>query len=120
MSETTSTNGKTDKVTPLTAIPSTKDPEREPYRPQASTEKVYDTLVESASRVVSEASYQAGNFVSLASHYDKDADPTVRMGHLVDATECLELALTHLGQLRTAMAHRLRVLGGDWDRPLPF
>ncbi|MCO1657431.1 hypothetical protein [Pseudonocardia humida] len=111
MSENTSTtNGATDKVTTLTTVPSTADPEREPYRPKASTKSVYDTLVDSMSRIVTDATYQAGTFVNLATHYDRDADPTVRMKHLVDAAECLELALTHLGQLRTGLAHRLQVL----------
>jgi hypothetical protein len=33
----------------------------------------------------------------------------VRLGHLVDATECVEIAMTHLGQLKAAMSHRLRL-----------
>ena len=33
----------------------------------------------------------------------------IRYGHLVDATECAEIAMTHLGQLKAAMNHRLRI-----------
>jgi hypothetical protein len=83
--------------------------EREPYRPTASTEKVHETIWRSLGQVVSEATYQAGNFVSLAEVYDNDATLAVRYGHLVDAAECLEIAMTHLGLLKTAVAYRLRI-----------
>ncbi len=43
------------------------------------------------------------------SSYDRDASTAVRYGHLVDASECLEIAMTHLGQLKAAMSHRLRL-----------
>src|SRR5689334_21476797 len=121
MSDTTSTtNGTTEKATALTSVSSIEDIDPGPYRPDASTARVYDPVAESLSRIVVQASYETATFVNLANIYDRDADPVVRMGHLVDATECLELALTHLGQLRTAMQHRLRVIGDDWDRTLPF
>jgi hypothetical protein len=81
--------------------------EREPYRPTASTEKVHDTLARCLSDIAHTSSYQAMSFVSLFDIYDKDATLTVRYGHLVDATECLEIALTHLGQLKTMVANRL-------------
>jgi hypothetical protein len=83
--------------------------EREPYRPTASTERVHETIWRSLGQVVSEATYQAGNFVSLAEVYDKDKGTAVQYGHLVDATECLEIAMTHLGLLKTAVAYRLRI-----------
>jgi hypothetical protein len=83
--------------------------EREPYRPSASREKVHDTIVGSLSQIVSESTYQAGNFVSLAEHYDRDKGTAVRYGHLVDADECLELALTYLGMLKQVLAHRMRI-----------
>jgi hypothetical protein len=70
--------------------------EQEPYRPTASTEKI-----------VSTSAHEAGIFVSLFEHYDKDETVSVRMGHLIDATECLETALTHLGQLKTMVGNRL-------------
>ena len=88
----TATNGKpvsTDTVT-----------EREPYRPTASTEKVHDTVISSLSDVVRTSAHEAGSFVSLFDLYDKNATLAVRYGHLVDATECLEIALTHLASSR--------------------
>jgi hypothetical protein len=45
--------------------------------------------------------------VSLFDLYDKDETLVVRHSHLVDATECLEIALTHLGQLKTIVSNRL-------------
>jgi hypothetical protein len=103
--------------------------EREPYRPTASTENVHDTITRSLSEIVSTSAHQAGTFVSLFDHYDKNEPLTVRYGHLVDATECLEIALTHLGQLKTMVANRLsweeeRAVLEDRDqnrrRELPF
>ena len=84
--------------------------EREPYRPTASTQQVHDTITRSLSEIVCTSASQAGTFVSLFDLYDKDATFTVRYGHLVDAAECLEIALTHLGQLKTMVANRL-----SWD-----
>lgn len=82
---------------------------REPYRPLASTDKVRETIWRSLSGIVSESLYQAGNFVDLAEDYDRDKGTAVRYGHLVDATECLEIAMTHLGQLKSAVSYRLRI-----------
>jgi hypothetical protein len=81
--------------------------QREPYRPTASTEKIHDTIIRSLSEIVSTSAHEAGTFVSLFEHYDKDENISVRMGHLIDATECLETALTHLGQLKTMVGNRL-------------
>jgi len=83
--------------------------EQETYRPPASTVKVQETIMRSLSEIVSESLHQAGNFVSLAEHYDRDKTTAVRYGHLVDATECLEIALTHLGLLKAAVSYRLRI-----------
>src|SRR4051794_8669587 len=97
------TNGKTDAI-PLVAV--TEKPE--PYRPKASTEKVFEAVIDAISRVVSEAAEQAGNYVSLASFYDKDRGIAVRYGHLVDAAECLEIAQVHLDRIKAEMAFRLK------------
>jgi hypothetical protein len=92
---------------------------REPYRPTASTEKVYDTLARSLSEIVHTSSHQAMNFVSLFDLYDRDETIAVRYGHLVDAAECLEIALTHLVQLKAAVSYRLRT-EDEQNGPLPF
>jgi hypothetical protein len=97
----TGTNGKpviTEEVT-----------EREPYRPTACIQDVHDAIVRSLSQIVYESSHQATKFVSLFELYDKNATLAVRYGHLVDAAECLEIAMTHLGQLKSAVSHRLLI-----------
>ena len=53
-------------------------------------------------------------------HYDRDATTAIRYGHLVDATECAEIAMTHLGQLKAAMNHRLRVEDERHGGETPF
>jgi hypothetical protein len=83
--------------------------EREPYRPTASTQEVYDTVARALSDVVTTSARQAAVFVSLFDLYDRDATTAIRYGHLVDAAECLEIALTHLGQLKSAVSHRLLI-----------
>jgi hypothetical protein len=87
--------------------------EREPYRPTASTEKVHDTVIRSLSDVVRTSAHEAGTFVALFDVYDKDKSLVARHSHLVDAAECLEIALTHLGQLKTIVSNRLRWEGVD-------
>jgi Ca2+-binding EF-hand superfamily protein len=103
--------------------------ERKPYRPTASTEEVHDTIARCFSDIVCTSASQARMFTSLFDLYDKDETLMVRFGHLVDATECLEIAVTHLGQLRTMVANRLsweeeRAVLEDRDktrrRELPF
>lgn len=79
--------------------------QREPYRPTASTEKVHDTVIRSLSDVVRTSAHEAGTFVALFDVYDKDEPITVRYDHLADAAECLEIALTHLSQLKTIVAN---------------
>ena len=59
--------------------------------------------------VVRSATQTAGEFLSLVEVYDRDATTAIRLGHLIDASECLEIAMTHLGQLNAAMNHRLRL-----------
>jgi hypothetical protein len=83
--------------------------EREPYRPAASTDKVHQTIWRSLAEIVTESALQAGTFVNLAQHYDRDKGTAVRYGHLVDAAECLEIAMTHRGQLKAAVSYRLRI-----------
>ena len=93
--------------------------EREPYRPTASTERVYDDIARSLSSIVHTSAHEACQYVSLFEHYDRDATLVVRYGHLVDAAECLEIALTHLGLLKAAVAHRLHIEDG-LNGPMPF
>jgi hypothetical protein len=83
--------------------------EREPYRPKASTDKVHETIHRTLGEVASEAIHQASNFVYLAGHGRTDESPKVRYGHLVDAAECLELAMVHLGRLQDAVFHRMQI-----------
>ena len=45
----------------------------------------------------------------LFERYDHDEVDAIRYGHLVDSTECLEIALIHLGQLKAAVIHRLLI-----------
>ena len=79
------------------------------YRPPASTQKVHEAIARSLSDIVSISALQAEMFVDLFEQYDKDETLAVRYGHLVDAAECLEIALTHLGQLKSAVSHRLMI-----------
>ena len=92
---------------------------REPYRPPASTQEVHDTIARCLSDIVSTSAENARMFVSLFDLYDVDETLAVRYGHLVDAAECLEIALTHLGQLKSAVAHRL-MIADEQNGPIPF
>jgi hypothetical protein len=92
---------------------------REPYRPTASTQEVHDTIARCLSDIVCTSASQARMFVSLFDLYDKDATLAVRYGHLVDAAECMEIALTHLGQLKAAVSHRL-LIEDEQNGPIPF
>ena len=92
------------------AVPAqSKKAEVDRYRPMASTTAVHDAVISSLANVVSSAVHNAGEFVHLADLYDRDAGTAIRLGHLVDATEYVEIAMTHLGQLKAAMSHRLRL-----------
>jgi len=86
----------------------TEPGKRDRYRPDASTRAVHEEVLRSLATVVTTALSNAGHFVYLADVYDRDDTTAVKLGHLVDATECAEIAMTHLGQLKTAMNHRLR------------
>jgi hypothetical protein len=116
----TQINGMT--TTPEKSIPE-RPAERTPYRPAASTDKVRRTIESAFREIVSEATAQAGNYAYLA-WSDRDMGTAVQYGHLVDATECLEIALTHLGLLKSAVGYRLRIEDdanlGDNDGPIPF
>ena len=94
-------NGKT-----LT-VPSQNKPA--PYRPDASTQTVHNAVIRSLASIVSTAARESADFVYLAEQAGSNEDTATRLGHLVDATECLEIALTHLGQLKGALSHRLRI-----------
>lgn len=76
-------------------------------RSEASRKSVYEAIERALGEVVAEAAHQAAMFVHQAREYR--GDPTaVRYAHLVDAAECLEIGLTHLGLLKSAVAFRLR------------
>jgi Ca2+-binding EF-hand superfamily protein len=92
---------------------------REPYRPTASTQEVHNTIARSLSDVVLASVREADKFVSLFDFYDKNETLAIRYGHLVDAAECLEIALTHLGQLKAAMSYRL-LIEDEQNGPIPF
>jgi hypothetical protein len=96
-----------------------EEAEREPYRPPASTEQVYERIASSLSDVVRTSARQGANFVSLFDIYDRDETLAVRYGHLVDAAECLEIALTHLGLLKASVGHQLRI-ADEQNGPIPF
>ena len=81
--------------------------EREAYRPTDSTKEVHDTIARSLSEIVYASAHQAYNFMRLFELYDRDKHIADRFQHLVDATECLEIAMTHLGQLKTMVSNRL-------------
>jgi hypothetical protein len=89
------------------------------YRPTPSTQRVHEVITRSLSEIVSASTIQADMFVGLFDLYDKNETLAVRYGHLVDAAECLEIALTHLGQLKAAVAHRL-LIEDEQNGPIPF
>lgn len=94
-------NGTTVTVTPMAE-------RHEPYRaPEANISKVHDAICGSHYSVVFEAAHQASKFAIEAN--SSQVDTATRLGHLVDMTECLEIALTHVGQWKAAMSHRLQV-----------
>lgn len=94
-----------------TSVPVTGLSERpEPYRiPEPNIRKVYDAMLRSQYNVVFEAAHQASKFAIAANESSGDVDTATRLGHLVDAAECLEIALTQVGQWRAALAYRLHV-----------
>jgi hypothetical protein len=105
-------NGTTTATVPPQEMP-------KPYRPEADTAKVYAAIERSLNEVVWEATHQACGFVSLASEH-RGETTAVRYAHLVDAAECLEIALTHLGLLKSALAFRLRTEDADNIDTLTF
>ena len=62
---------------------------------------------------------QLAQFMHLAWE-DRNAGTAVVYGHLVDGSECLELAALHLDMLRTAVGHRLRIEDDLNGADLPF
>jgi hypothetical protein len=79
------------------------------YRPIADRDKVYREIEQSLGRIVQEACHQAAQFASLGHYDDRKEAIAVRYGHLVDASECLELAMTYLGLLKGVLSHEMRV-----------
>jgi hypothetical protein len=109
-----------DSVNGAVSAPSTTVVDVGRYRPKASTTAVHDAVLSSLAGVVSSAVRTAGEFVSLVEVYDRNATMAIRYGHLVDASECLEIAMTHLGQLKAAMSHRLRLEDEQNTGDTPF
>ena len=93
--------------------------ERERYRPEASTAKVHAQIESAFREIVTEAATQLMQFMHLA-WQDRDAGTAVVYGHLVDGSECLELAALHLDMLKTAIGHRLRIEDDKNGADLPF
>lgn len=79
------------------------------FRPSPSTAKVYHVMEGALTRVAEEAAFQAGMYMYVADVCDRDKGTAIRLGHLVDASECLEISLTYLAQLKAAVAHRLHL-----------
>ena len=89
------------------------------YRPKASTARVHAQIESALREIVSEAATQLSNFMHL-SWADEKAGTAVVYGHVVDASECLEIAATHLLMLKTAVAYRLRIEDDKNGADLPF
>jgi len=80
----------------------------EPSRaPEPNIRKVHDAICGSHYSVVFEAAHQASLFAIEANA--PRVDTATQLGHLVDMTECLEIALTHIGQWKAELSYRLRV-----------
>jgi hypothetical protein len=96
-----------------TTATATAAKERKTYQPpEGDPAKVYDVIERSMNDIVWEASHQANQLVHQARDYDDDPKTLpARYGHLVDAAECLEIALTHLGILRSLLAYRMQLDG---------
>jgi hypothetical protein len=107
------TNGMT--VTANTTVEDSTDR----YRPQADTAKVYDEIIESLGRIVNEALRNGSGFVSLAVYDDRDESTAIRVGHLVEATECLKIATRNLDELSAFLACRMRT-EDERNGPAPF
>ena len=119
ISTVSDTNGATGAGSAVNSASRTTS-EADRYRPKASTTAVHDAVLSSLASVVRSATHTAGEFLSLVEVYDRDATTAIRLGHLVDASECLEIAMTHLGQLKAAMSHRLRLEDEQHTGPTPF
>jgi hypothetical protein len=102
------TNGTTTTETSTKVDKPAKPAEYKPYRPEASTDKVRQAVENAFREIVHEATRQAGDFAHLV-FVDREESTAVRYGHLVDAAECLEIAMTHLAMLKSALAYRLRI-----------
>jgi len=93
-------------------VPAQTSEDSDRYWPRASREKVYAEIERGLSGMVSEAVFQASQFVVLSS-YARGDGVIARHEHLVDASECMELAMTYLGQLKALLSDRIRVENDD-------
>ncbi len=89
------------------------------YRTKASTAKVHAQIESGLREIVAEAATQLSQFMHLVWE-DRGAGTAIVYGHVVDASECLELAALHLDMLRTAVGHRLRIEDHKNGADLPF
>jgi len=89
------------------------------YRPKASTARVHAQIESALREIVTEAANQLCSFMHLC-WADEKAGTAVVYGHVVDASECLEIAATHLLMLKTAVAYRLRIEDDKNGADLPF
>jgi hypothetical protein len=111
-----STNGAT---TTVTEPPPDSPVDDDRYRPKASTAKVHAQIEEGLREIVAEAATQLVQFMHLT-WADRKAGTAIVYGHVVDASECLELAALHLDMLKTAVGHRLRIEDDKNGADLPF
>lgn len=110
---TSSTNGTVTEPTPGSPV------DNDRYRPTASTAKVHAQIEEGLREIVAEAATQLNQFMHLT-WADRKSGTAIVYGHVVDASECLELAALHLDMLRSAIAHRLRIEDNKNGVDLPF
>ena len=89
------------------------------YRPKASTARVHAAIESAMREIIATATSESSNFLHL-SWADENAGTAVVYGHLVDASECLEVAAEHLDRLKAMVAYRLRIEDDKNGADLPF
>lgn len=89
------------------------------YRPNASTARVHAAIESAMHDIIATATGESANFLHL-SQVDENAGTAIVYGHLVDASECLEVAAEHLDRLKAIVAYRLRIEDDKNGADLPF
>jgi hypothetical protein len=112
----------TNGTTPTATSPPKDSPQQElpkPSRLGADRAKVYKTIERSLGEIVWEATHQANCFMNEAGEHRGETTAN-RYAQILDAAECLEIALTHLSMLKTALAFRLCTEDDRNIGPCPF